>query len=104
MTECCEKILECGHTCKGFRDEESCLPCLDEKCVLLHNQLNPGFDADEYCGICWTSGIGSEPAIMLEGCKHLFHLGCLKTVIKNKSLSPRLVFNYLKCPIKECKK
>ena len=104
MSENCDKILECGHACKGFREEPVCLPCLNEECTAKHKQLSPGFTEDDYCGICWSSGVGTEPSIMLEGCKHVFHLGCLKTVIKNKSLSPRLVFSYLYCPVKECKK
>ena len=29
----CSKKLDCGHQCCGFKDEEVCLPCLNEECA-----------------------------------------------------------------------
>ena len=37
LAKCCVKILPCGHMCKGFRDEKTCLPCLEEACIAKHN-------------------------------------------------------------------
>lgn len=69
----CKKRLQCGHECKGYKNEDICLPCLHPDCKQpeLLDQ-----DEDAYCGICWVSGLGSEPCVRLD-CKHIFHFNCL---------------------------
>ena len=34
-------------------------------------------------------------------CRHVFHVDCILTILKNKWLSPRIVFQFLNCP--QCK-
>jgi hypothetical protein len=58
MESSCDKILECGHYCRGFNGEQHCLPCLDEECVKKNPQLTLDLHADSYCSICYTSGLG----------------------------------------------
>lgn len=29
----CNKILGCGHLCRGFFNEQNCLPCLEPECI-----------------------------------------------------------------------
>ena len=36
-------------------------------------------------------------------CKHVFHFDCIAKIIRDKGNSLRLVFNYLFCPVNECK-
>lgn len=72
----CDKRLACGHPCRGFRNEGKCLPCLDPECKDKVVGLLADTDADTFCSICWVSGLGAEPCVMLE-CKHVFHLGCI---------------------------
>lgn len=33
----CMKKHACGHRCGGFKDEEKCLPCLNEECAKKNN-------------------------------------------------------------------
>ena len=33
VRENCDKILPCGHPCRGFFGERECLPCLKPECV-----------------------------------------------------------------------
>lgn len=58
MGKSCEKVLECGHYCCGFKDEVKCLPCLDPECVKKDDELTKGKTADDYCSICYTEGLG----------------------------------------------
>ncbi len=88
----CTKRLQCGHACKGFKDEPYCLPCLAPEC----NQIE-GINDDTFCSICWTDGLGSEPCVQLH-CKHVFHLNCMMKLIEKKWSTPRVVFNFLNCP------
>jgi hypothetical protein len=69
------KKKACGHRCGGFKDEENCLPCLQEGCVGKDLEeekeerkdgkgaVFDGVNSDSYCGICFISGLGAEPAI-----------------------------------------
>ena len=91
----CNKRLACNHPCRGFRDEERCLPCLE--CDADKDQLLPNFDTNDYCSICWVSGLRDEPCVMLQ-CKHIFHLGCILKQLEKKWVTPRVVFNFLNCP------
>ena len=46
--------MGCGHKCKGVRDEEMCLPCMDSECcqaALTSANLPSG---DDLCNICYT--------------------------------------------------
>lgn len=100
MNNSCDKILQCGHACCGFTGEKSCLPCLNEECVKANEQLTLSKNADDYCVICYTSGLSEEPCVQLK-CKHIFHLKCILKKINNRWPGPRIVFSYLDCP--ECK-
>ena len=61
----------CGHRCGGFIEEEKCLPCLQEDCLKKDKeeskdgkgQVFDDVNVDTYCGICFISGLGAEPAI-----------------------------------------
>ena len=67
----CMKKKPCGHRCGGFKDEEKCLPCLNEECLKKNEEerkdgqmvVYDGVNAEAYCGICFISGLGAEPAI-----------------------------------------
>lgn len=108
--ENCDKTLPCGHACCGFFGEQECLPCLKRECVkaakdeavAAGNPDDPRLffddtDEDSYCTICYTSGLGSEPCIKL-GCRHVYHINCIKTILQNKWASPRIVFAFMNCP------
>ena len=104
MQQSCDKILDCGHTCKGLRDENPCLPCLNENCVLIHEKYEKDVKEDSYCEVCYTDSLSDKPCIQLESCKHVFHFDCIARKIRDKWLTPRLMFSYLNCPVKECNK
>lgn len=55
---------------------------------------------NDFCSICYCSGIGDEPSVIL-GCTHVFHVNCLKDIIEKRWSGPRIWFKYLDCP--ECK-
>lgn len=67
----CMKKHACGHRCGGFKDEEKCLPCLNEECLKKVQEerkdgqpvIFDGVNSEAYCGICFISGLGAEPAI-----------------------------------------
>ena len=42
MKQSCSKTLPCGHSCRGFRKEPKCLPCLMPECVEKNEQLTLG--------------------------------------------------------------
>lgn len=93
----CNKKHDCGHPCRGFKNEVDCLPCLDPECSGKNIGLPGDIDTESFCNICWVSGLGSEPCIML-GCKHVFHLGCISKQLEKRWSTPRVVFNFLNCP------
>jgi hypothetical protein len=41
MNKSCDKVLDCGHCCKGFKGETSCLGCLEEDCIANFNKTAP---------------------------------------------------------------
>ena len=102
MNKSCTKTHACGHKCKGFRGETRCLPCLNKECITTHNEQFPDFhmyddySEDDYCGICMVSGLGDEPSIIL-GCKHIFHVECIRKRIFGKWPSPRITWEFLNC-------
>lgn len=38
IAKSCNKILACGHVCRGFADEQKCLPCLEDGCIEAYNK------------------------------------------------------------------
>ena len=100
MNMSCDKMLPCGHPCCGSKDEAVCMPCLEPECVEKNPELTRGKNADDYCIICYTSGLGEAPCVKLD-CNHIFHVSCILKKIKNRWPGPRIVFSYLECP--ECK-
>lgn len=101
MERACNKILPCNHCCYGFRGEEKCLPCLNEECVKKNKELTRDRKEDDFCVICYTSGIGDAPSVMPE-CGHICHEDCLLKRIKKRWPGPRITFSFCDCP--ECKK
>ena len=51
-------MLGCGHPCCGFLNETQCLPCLDPSCVEKNKQKTLEKNCEDYCEICYTSGLG----------------------------------------------
>eukprot|EP00347_Sterkiella_histriomuscorum_P011559 403371993 len=95
----CDKIhKDCGHPCCGTKKEVTCLPCLNQTCVNLNQDLTFGVNQQECCSICYTDELGQAPTIQLN-CKHMFHKDCLKTILKQKYQTLRISFGYLDCPI-----
>jgi E3 ubiquitin-protein ligase MYCBP2 len=94
--------------CKGFRDEKTCLPCLEEACIAKHNaqvlekteQLLDGQTAEDFCSICWSTALGQAASVRLN-CRHIFHVDCLLKILKTRWQSPRIVFGFSNCP--QCK-
>lgn len=101
MNKACDKILPCGHSCYGFRGETKCLPCLNEDCVKKNPQLTLEAKDDDYCPICYTSGIGDAPSIIPE-CGHICHIDCLLSRLKKRWPGPRITFAFCECPV--CRK
>ena len=103
MKQSCNKIMPCGHPCKGFRGEAKCIGCLDETCIKNHNLALPhdkrleSMNGESYCGICQLSGLGDEPSIIL-GCGHIFHVNCILRIVSKRWPSPRMTFDFLNCP------
>eukprot|EP00347_Sterkiella_histriomuscorum_P002581 403367593 len=97
MSQTCDKILRCGHPCNGTLNEQKCLPCLDEHCVKENEQLTLGQNAESYCTICYTEGLGAAPCVQLD-CQHIFHLDCILSKIQSKWPTPRISFAFLECP------
>lgn len=101
MQATCDKMLPCGHPCCGFSGETKCLPCLQPECIeKMSKEDAPLSNIDDFCSICFTEGLGQQPCVRL-GCRHIFHIDCLKERIKSQWNGPRIIFNYLDCP--ECK-
>ena len=93
-------MLPCGHPCYGFRGESRCLPCLNEECAKKHPELH-NVNEDEYCAICYTSGLGDAPCIMPD-CGHICHIDCLLSRLKKRWPGPRITFSFCECPM--CRK
>jgi len=97
ISGCCDKVHDWGHPCKGFVNEGEWLPCLHPKCV--EENPDPTFDQDDdtFWSIWYISGLGDQPCIQL-GCKHIFHVECIKEKIKKKWAGPRITFLFKTCP------
>jgi hypothetical protein len=91
----CTKNLRCGHKCWGCKGEKVCPPCLDSSCKdwgSLYDQ-----NADSYCNICFTEGLGNSPVVLLS-CNHYIHQKCLVTRLNKKWIGPKITFNHCLCP------
>ncbi|CAD8183249.1 unnamed protein product [Paramecium pentaurelia] len=86
----CTIKLKCGHFCQGLNNTP-CLPCLNEKCAKDQNE-------DDYCNICFTEALKSQPCVQTT-CGHIFHEDCLRQKLDAKWNGPRIVFNFMKCPL-----
>lgn len=102
--ECIDKIdewwdqtLDWGHPCKGFANEQECLPCLHPDCVEQNPDLTLNENDESYCAICFISGIGDSPSIQL-GCRHIFHVDCILEKVRQKWSGPRITFLFKTCP------
>ncbi|RWS24251.1 putative E3 ubiquitin-protein ligase MYCBP2-like protein, partial [Leptotrombidium deliense] len=89
----CDKILVCGHSCGGVRNESPCLPCLHG---CSKGDLKQ--DGDDMCMICFTENLSCAPVIQLK-CGHLFHLHCCRKVLQKRWPGPRITFAFSLCPI-----
>ncbi|EGC38296.1 hypothetical protein DICPUDRAFT_76110 [Dictyostelium purpureum] len=109
----CDKVLKCGHQCLGLKNEENCLPCIESDCnynkINNNNNVNNNINSDvtilktdqksnDYCNICWTDDLSSDPCIQLD-CGHIFHYKCCKNVLKKRWSSPRISFGFTKCAL-----
>ena len=89
----CQKVHRaCGHACGGVAHETQCLPCLEPEC-----QRNTRANKDDLCNICFTSELGSDPAVKL-GCGHIFHAQCVRDLFHHKWSTLRISFEFLSCP------
>lgn len=102
VMKCCDKILKCGHSCGGIRDEEQCLICLEPECIAKMDETNkPSINKDDYCAICYSTGMGQSPCVQLD-CGHIVHHECVLKQVNQGWNGARIVFNYLDCS--QCKK
>lgn len=77
MQKSCDKLLPCGHPCYGAAGCVKCLPCLEPECIeKMPERDRPMCNKDDFCPICFCSGIGQEPSVQLD-CGHIMHLGCV---------------------------
>lgn len=90
----CDKILKCGHLCRGIRGERQCPPCLNVDCIASREDTNE----EDYCNICWVEGLGQAPCVKLE-CRHYFHYNCIRTIIEKGWPSARITFKFMECPL-----
>ena len=68
MQKSCDKILPCGHPCRGSANESKCCPCLEEECIeKMDKAIAPKYKHDDFCSICYTSSLSQEPCVAL-GC------------------------------------
>jgi len=93
----CTRSHSCGHPCGGVRGEERCLPCLQcTESGASSSSDKPLASADDYCTFCMYA-ISSEPAIML-GCKHVFHMRCVRRMLQQRWSGARIDFSFQCCP------
>ena len=92
LTPCQKVHRACGHACGGVAHETQCLPCLEPEC-----QRNTRANKDDLCNICFTSELGSDPAVKL-GCGHIFHAQCVRDLFRHKWSTLRISFEFLSCP------
>ncbi|KAM9960087.1 hypothetical protein ACTFIW_009212 [Dictyostelium discoideum] len=64
----------------------------------LINKYKTNQKSNDYCNICWTDSLSSEPCIQLE-CGHIFHKKCCSSVLKKRWTSSRISFGFVKCAL-----
>lgn len=97
LQKVCSKILVCGHSCNGLKDEQNCLPCLNSSCSSFKS-LKTRQDKDDICNVCWTESLHVQPCIQLE-CGHIFHYDCISTILKGRWNGARITFGFMNCPL-----
>jgi E3 ubiquitin-protein ligase MYCBP2 len=70
---------------------------LHPDCVSENPDITLGEDDGSFCSICYVSGIGDQPSIQL-GCKHIFHVDCIREKVRQKWSGPRITFLFKTCP------
>lgn len=93
---------DCGHYCFGNQNDvryKSHPPCLFPECVKKDPSKTHGEDKDSFCCICFTDELAEKPVIYLE-CGHIFHEGCLQTIINKRwgKNEDALNFRFIECP------
>jgi E3 ubiquitin-protein ligase MYCBP2 len=59
MFQTCDKILNCGHPCCGFEEEEECLPCLHSECIAKMGKNNKIYQKiSDFCKFCKSEKLG----------------------------------------------
>lgn len=98
----CSKIHPCGHFCGGIANEQTCLPCLHQKCQTISHrdgkQPKLTQDVDDMCMICFTEALSCAPSIQLS-CGHVFHSHCCQTILQKRWNGARISFAFSQCPI-----
>lgn len=89
----CGRQLRCGHTCGGYRHEPRCPPCLDPRCCAGSDRKT----GDDDCIIC-TYPLSAAPVVNLQ-CSHMYHLHCVKRMLRSRWVGPRITFNFTLCPL-----
>lgn len=92
---CLKVQKKCGHMCNGVEGEKRCLPCIEPSCAPLN--YKGGQDADQLCGICYTSELGAEACSKL-GCGHVFHTNCVVNLLKHRWTILKISFAFMSCP------
>ena len=92
----CRKVKDCGHKCLGVKEEEHCLPCLQEECKQSASSANLP-SVEDLCNICYTCELQEEPSVQLS-CGHIFHANCIIELLKHKWTSLRITFAFMSCP------
>lgn len=92
-----DKVLECGHPCKGFYGEMYCLPWLHPEWVEKDPDLTLNENDESFWSIWFISGLGDSPSIQL-GWRHIFHVECITEKLRQKWAGPRITFLFKTCP------
>lgn len=96
----CNKLLACGHPCLGLKNDVTCLPCMNQSCSKDKQEMVSQRSKD-YCRLCSTEALGTSPCVK-SNCGHIFHEKCLKSRLEVRWKTPRMSFNFCKCPV--CKR
>lgn len=92
----CNKILSCGHPCRGIKDEDPCLPCL-HRCGKEETLKQ---DADDMCMICFTEALSAAPAIQVNDWSSqmkVFQFDCILCLHLFLSMSVVMDMHKLRC-------
>jgi hypothetical protein len=94
----CGIELPCGHKCGGYRGEPTCL-CIHPSCRVTDAKGGEPQTSESWCRICYTSTLGEEPSISLTKCGHLFHLSCVRQLLRHRWTGARITFGFRCCPL-----